>query len=93
MITIDNISKIFENNSNGVWVYLEPADYTMRCYSAEDIINGFNEEYCSALIGIEETTKDTYKPVFTEEVQKAWDKQQKDYIANKAAWCAKYGCD
>ena len=35
----------------------------------------------------------SYVPVFDTDTQAIWDKEQDDYIADKAAWCAKYGCD
>ena len=35
----------------------------------------------------------SYVPVFDTELQAIWDKKESDYIAAKAEWCAKYGCD
>lgn len=35
----------------------------------------------------------SYLPVFDTDTQALWDKEFDDYIADKAAWCAKYGCD
>ena len=35
----------------------------------------------------------SYEPVFTGIQQAAWDAALKDYVKNKAAFCAKWGCE
>lgn len=66
-----------------------PIDYVAR------ILEKLPEKYRDHLVTLrhDNWVYYSYVPVFDTDMQAVWNKEQDDYIADKAAWCAKYGCD
>ena len=53
------------------------------------------EKYREHLVTIEHDSwiSYSYVPVFDSDTQAGWDKELKDYIDRKQAWCDEHGCE
>ena len=88
-------------SENGEYIMLKPIpeDCSWQCSLEGDFIERILEKlpakYRDHLVTIahDEWISYSYVPVFDTDTQAMWDKELEDYMADKAAWCAKYGCD
>lgn len=94
MTTLDQMVAIIATQSNTV-VRLVPQDllrvYPKHTRTAEQLVNDYPKKYRGDLVGFE-LIGDTYEPRFAT-LQAEWDAELKEYYADKAEWCRKYGCD
>lgn len=80
-------------------VHCEPGDWVRIFYPTEDgfvdrLIDALPTKYRDGLVTIRATGwLYDYKPVFDAETQEMWNKEYKAFAANKAAFCAKWGCN
>ena len=92
--TVSEMTEMLENrNDNGSWFYVQPDDWTGLCKTVEKVKERMPKKYVEHLVGFEKDGSNTFKPLFDDEHQKMWNKEQSDYIKHKAEWCQKYGCD
>ena len=61
----------------------------------ESLLQKLPEKYREHLVTIEHDSwiSYSYVPVFDSDTQAQWDKELKDYIDKKQAWCDKNGCE
>ena len=91
------IKEYVEQNTSDdtFFVQVRPEDYLSRFYLHEDWLSKINQsmpdKYKGKMIGLRRERYDGhFFPVFDKETQKEWDKELKDYISRKAAWCKKH---
>lgn len=94
MITIKEMLEIIKHKN--VYIAVEPADW-LRAIGRVDareqkIRDMYSEKYKYDLIGFEEETELSYRPIFAT-LQDEWDKELAEFMDRKREWCAKYGCE
>ena len=87
----------FEDGS--IRVQCEPDDSVRNFHPTEDgfvdrLIDALPKKYRDKLVTIiPKGWLYDYKPVFDAETQEMWNKEYKAFAGNKAAFCAKWGCN
>lgn len=61
-----------------------------RDNDVQRLVSCINEKYLNKIIGFRENEKHEYEFIYIDD---EYEKDKAKYIAEKAAWCAKYGCN
>ena len=82
-----------------IMVKTKPEDSSMKINLDGDFVEYLTQElpekYREHLVTIEHDSwiSYSYVPVFDSDTQAEWDKELKDYIDRKQAWCDEHGCE
>lgn len=82
-----------------IFVKCEPGDWVRIFYPDRDgfvdrLVDALPTKYRNSLATIRATGwLHDYAPVFDEKTQEMWNKEYDAFAADKAAFCAKWGCD
>lgn len=87
------------NGAKIIFVQIEPKDSSRQIILTDDyvdrILENLPERYRDHLVTLrhDDWVYYSYYPVFDTDTQKMWDEEYEKYLADKAEWCAKYGCE
>lgn len=61
-----------------------------RDHDVQRLVSCIDEKYLNKICGFRENERQEYEFIYTND---EYEKDKAKYIAKKAAWCAKYGCN